>query len=32
VIFFFSQGVLLPEAAGATQALVPRSAIDPMLA
>jgi Protein of unknown function (DUF3298) len=31
VIFFFSQGVLLPEAAGATQVLVPRSAIDPML-
>jgi hypothetical protein len=24
--------VLLPEAAGATQVLVPRSAIDPMLA
>jgi hypothetical protein len=32
VIFFFSQGVLLAEAAGATQVLVPRSAIDPMLA
>jgi Protein of unknown function (DUF3298) len=32
VIFFFGQGVLLPEAAGATQVLVPRSAIDPMLA
>jgi hypothetical protein len=32
VVFFFSQGVLLPEAAGATQVLVPRSAIDPMLA
>jgi hypothetical protein len=32
VIFFFSQGELLPEAAGATQVLVPRSAIDPMLA
>jgi hypothetical protein len=32
VIFFFSQGALLPEAAGATQVLVPRSAIDPMLA
>ncbi|MDT5279819.1 MAG: hypothetical protein QOJ20_1014 [Mycobacterium sp.] len=32
VIFFFSQGQLLPEAAGATQVLVPRSAIDPMLA
>jgi hypothetical protein len=32
VIFFFSQGVLLPESAGATQVLVPRSAIDPMLA
>ena len=32
VIFFFSQGALLPDAAGATQVLVPRSAIDPMLA
>lgn len=32
VIFFFSQGTLLPEAAGAVQVLVPRSAIDPMLA
>jgi Protein of unknown function (DUF3298) len=32
VIFFFSQGTLLPEAAGVTQVLVPRSAIDPMLA
>jgi hypothetical protein len=32
VMFFFSQGVLLPEAAGATQVLVPRTAIDPMLA
>ena len=32
VIFFFSQGTLLPEAAGATQVLVPRAAIDPMLA
>ena len=32
LIFFFSQGGLLPEAAGATQATVPRSAIDPMLA
>jgi hypothetical protein len=32
VIFFFSQGQLLPQAAGATQVLVPRSAIDPMLA
>jgi len=32
VVFFFSQGQLLPEAAGATQVLVPRSAIDPMLA
>jgi Protein of unknown function (DUF3298) len=32
VIFFFSQGELLPEAAGPTQVLVPRSAIDPMLA
>ena len=32
VIFFFSQGTLLAEAAGATQVLVPRSAIDPLLA
>jgi hypothetical protein len=32
VIFFFSQGQMLPEAAGATQVLIPRSAIDPMLA
>jgi hypothetical protein len=32
VIFFFSQGTLLPEAAGAVQVLVPRAAIDPMLA
>ncbi|MFL6087768.1 MAG: esterase [Mycobacterium sp.] len=32
VIFFFSQGQLLPEAAGAAQVLVPRAAIDPMLA
>jgi Protein of unknown function (DUF3298) len=32
VIFFFSQGELLPEGAGATQASVPRSAVDPMLA
>jgi Protein of unknown function (DUF3298) len=32
VIFFFGQGQLLPEAAGATQVLVPRAAIDPMLA
>lgn len=32
VIFFFSQGTLLPEAAGAVSVLVPRSVIDPMLA
>jgi hypothetical protein len=32
VIFFFDQGTLLPEAAGALQVLVPRSAIDPMIA
>ncbi|OSC37237.1 immunogenic protein MPB64 [Mycobacterium decipiens] len=32
VIFFFSQGQLLPEAAGVIQVLVPRSAIDSMLA
>ncbi len=32
VIFFFSQGTLLPEATGATEVLVPRSVIDPLLA
>ncbi|MFG1935327.1 RsiV family protein [Mycobacterium sp. NPDC048908] len=32
VIFFFDQGVLLPDAAGALQVLVPRSQIDPMIA
>lgn len=32
MIFFFSQGTLLPEAAGAVSVLVPRSVIDPMLA
>jgi hypothetical protein len=32
VIFFFDQGALLPDAAGALQVLVPRSAIDPMIA
>ncbi|WP_446915590.1 RsiV family protein, partial [Klebsiella pneumoniae] len=32
VIFFFDQGAMLPASAGATQVLVPRSAIDPMLA
>ncbi|GBE64917.1 immunogenic protein MPT64 precursor [Mycobacterium sp. MFM001] len=32
VIFFFDQGALLPDSAGAPQVLVPRSAIDPMLA
>jgi hypothetical protein len=32
VIFFFDQGVLLPSSAGALQVLVPRSAIDPMIA
>lgn len=32
VIFFFGQGTLLPDAAGPLQVLVPRSAIDPMLA
>ncbi|QNI09505.1 DUF3298 domain-containing protein [Mycobacterium kubicae] len=32
VIFFFDQGTLLPDSAGAVQVLVPRSAIDPMLA
>jgi hypothetical protein len=32
VIFFFSQGELLPESAGAIQVSVPRAAIDPMIA
>lgn len=32
VIFFFDQGAMLPDAAGAVQVLVPRSAIDPMIA
>lgn len=32
VIFFFDQGVLLPDSAGALQVQVPRSAIDPMIA
>ncbi|ORV14073.1 RsiV family protein [Mycobacterium celatum] len=32
VYFFFDQGALLPASAGALQVLVPRSAIDPMLA
>lgn len=32
VIFFFGQGTLLAESAGATKALVPRSVIDPLLA
>jgi hypothetical protein len=32
VIFFFDQGVLLPISAGALHVLVPRSAIDPMIA
>jgi hypothetical protein len=32
VIFFFDQGHVLPDAAGAPQVLVPRSAIDPLLA
>ena len=32
VIFFFDQGVLLPGSAGALHVLVPRSAIDPMIA
>jgi hypothetical protein len=30
VLFFFGQGELLPEAAGALQASVPRSAIPPL--
>ncbi|WP_193043543.1 esterase [Mycolicibacterium baixiangningiae] len=32
VIFFFGQGELLPEAAGATQATVPRAVLAPILA
>lgn len=32
VFFFFDQGALLPDSAGALQVLVPRSAIDPMIA
>ena len=32
VIFFFDQGVLLPQSFGPLSVLVPRSAIDPMLA
>jgi hypothetical protein len=32
VIFFFDQGVLVPDSAGPLQVLVPRSAIDPMIA
>ena len=32
VIFFFDQGALVPASAGAVQVLVPRSAIDPMIA
>jgi len=32
IIFFFDQGVLLPDSAGPLQVLVPRSAIDPMIA
>lgn len=32
VIFFFDQGVLLPDSFGALQVLAPRSAIDPMIA
>jgi hypothetical protein len=32
VIFFFDQGALLPDSFGALQVLVPRSAIDPMIA
>jgi hypothetical protein len=32
VMFFFDQGLLLPSSYGALQVLVPRSAIDPMIA
>lgn len=32
VMFFFDQGALLPASAGALHVLVPRSAIDPMIA
>jgi len=31
LIFFFSQGVLLPEAAGALQVSVPRGPVDPLI-
>ncbi|SIM09139.1 Immunogenic protein MPT64 precursor [Mycobacteroides abscessus subsp. abscessus] len=30
--FFFDQGAILPDSYGALQVLVPRSAIDPMIA
>jgi len=32
IIFFFDQGVLLPDSYGALQVLAPRSGIDPMIA
>jgi hypothetical protein len=32
IIFFFDQGVLLPDSAGALAVLVPRAQIDPMIA
>jgi hypothetical protein len=32
VMFFFDQGIVLPDSYGAVQVLVPRSAIDPMIA
>jgi hypothetical protein len=32
VTFFFGQGELLPEAAGATQATIPRTELAPFLA
>lgn len=32
VMFFFDQGAILPDSYGALQVLVPRSAIDPMIA
>jgi hypothetical protein len=32
IVFFFSQGVLLPEAAGAVQVAIPRGPIDAMIA
>jgi hypothetical protein len=32
IVFFFSQGVLLPDSAGAVQVAIPRGPIDSMIA